>query len=584
MGCQSEVAVGANLTFTVASHNQGTGALADADAVPAYRIYEEETGTAILTGNMAKLDDAGTLGFYSEEIEATPANGFESGKSYAIYITIVVDGLTYAETYGLRAKTLTVTSGTAAINTTAVAEPNGFVLTTGSDEANNEDATHAEDGTTHDLEDTGGTTDAYYIFDVGGNGVPVSVTWIGYAQSQGDSYAIHAYNWSTPGWEQIGTIAGSPGSVNRTEQFDLTDAHVGTGTDLGLVHWRFVSADGTKFATDRILCSYAVVAQSVGYADGAIWIDADAGNTNTEIDVDGTARNPVSTWAAALSLNTTLGYDRFHVSNGTTITLTGDSSHYTFLGHAWTLALGGQTVTGMYAEDANISGTATGTGYRFVRCKLAIATATSLAAGGLKDCVIGSAGLTLSAAGTYLMKGCSAANGSVYIDFENAAEAKHLYMTPWDGDIEFRNFGYNGVVHTVSLTGQGHVTLNANCSNATADDLLDIHGMFHLTDSVVGTWGGTVDDDARIDVDQINAQVVDALNVDTYAEPGQEAPAATASLVTKIGHMFKGYRNKQTSDTDSVDLYNDAGDTVDQKRTLSDDGTTFVKGEVVSGP
>jgi hypothetical protein len=34
---------------------------------------------------------------------------------------------------------------------------------------------------------------------------------------------------------------------------------------------------------------------------------------------------------------------------------------------------------------------------------------------------------------------------------------------------------------------------------------------------------------------QVNAEVVDALNVDTYAEPGQEAPPATTTLVRKIG-------------------------------------------------
>ncbi len=105
MGCQTEVEIGANLTFTVATHNQGTGALVDADSAPAYRIYEDETGAPILTGNMAKLDDAGTLGFYSEIIAATIANGFEKNKSYSIYITIIVSGVTYAVTYGFRAIT-----------------------------------------------------------------------------------------------------------------------------------------------------------------------------------------------------------------------------------------------------------------------------------------------------------------------------------------------------------------------------------------------------------------------------------------------------------------------------------------------
>jgi hypothetical protein len=82
------------LTFPAITHDFATGALTDADAVPAYRVYEDETGTAILTGNMAKLDDASTTGFYSEQITLSAANGLEKGKCYTIYITAAVDSVT----------------------------------------------------------------------------------------------------------------------------------------------------------------------------------------------------------------------------------------------------------------------------------------------------------------------------------------------------------------------------------------------------------------------------------------------------------------------------------------------------------
>ena len=83
---------------------------------------------------------------------------------------------------------------------------------------------------------------------------------------------------------------------------------------------------------------------------------------------------------------------------------------------------------------------------------------------------------------------------------------------------------------------------------------------------------------------QVNAQVVDALNVDTYAEPGQEAPAATNTLVKKIGYLFKEWRNKTETSSSEHKLFNDDAATVDQKRALSDDGTDFTKGEYGSGP
>lgn len=91
MGCQTTVVLGNNLTFTVMTHDPDTGVLTDADAVPTYRVYEDETAAPILTGSMAKLDDANTVGFYSELIACTSGNGFEVGKSYNIYIIATVD-------------------------------------------------------------------------------------------------------------------------------------------------------------------------------------------------------------------------------------------------------------------------------------------------------------------------------------------------------------------------------------------------------------------------------------------------------------------------------------------------------------
>jgi len=89
----------ANLTFYANTHTPSTGAAVDADAVPGYRVYENETATPLLTGSMALLDDANTTGFYSEQIAVTAANGFEAGKSYCVRITGVVGAVTGVEVH-----------------------------------------------------------------------------------------------------------------------------------------------------------------------------------------------------------------------------------------------------------------------------------------------------------------------------------------------------------------------------------------------------------------------------------------------------------------------------------------------------
>jgi hypothetical protein len=110
--------------------------------------------------------------------------------------------------------------------------------------------------------------------------------------------------------------------------------------------------------------------------------------------------------------------------------------------------------------------------------------------------------------------------------------------------------------------------------------------------TVDGTAGVTIRTfqlEAEVDLSadalaDVNAQVVDAVNVDTYAEPGQEAPPATASLAKKIGYLFKLARNKITQDATTLKVYDDAGTTVDQKATVSDDGTVYTRGEIGTGP
>ena len=83
-------------TFHHQTSRYDTGAAADAASVPAYEVYEEETGTAILSGNMALLNDAGTTGFYSEQITLSAANGFETGKCYCSRATATVNSVAQA--------------------------------------------------------------------------------------------------------------------------------------------------------------------------------------------------------------------------------------------------------------------------------------------------------------------------------------------------------------------------------------------------------------------------------------------------------------------------------------------------------
>lgn len=81
-----------------------------------------------------------------------------------------------------------------------------------------------------------------------------------------------------------------------------------------------------------------------------------------------------------------------------------------------------------------------------------------------------------------------------------------------------------------------------------------------------------------------NRTSFEALNILTHAELGQTAPAATATLKDMIRWIYKVSRNKTTATASTISVYDDAGTTVDQKASVSDDGTTFTRDEFGAGP
>lgn len=79
---------------------------------------------------------------------------------------------------------------------------------------------------------------------------------------------------------------------------------------------------------------------------------------------------------------------------------------------------------------------------------------------------------------------------------------------------------------------------------------------------------------------QVNAEVVDALSVDTYVEPSA-VPAATASIASKLGWIQLLARNKVIQNNVSQAVRNDADSLTVATSTFTDDGTTATRDEWV---
>jgi uncharacterized protein YjbJ (UPF0337 family) len=128
-----------------------------------------------------------------------------------------------------------------------------------------------------------------------------------------------------------------------------------------------------------------------------------------------------------------------------------------------------------------------------------------------------------------------------------------------------------------SVTGAvGSVTGNVG-GNVTGSVGSVVGAVGSVTGNVGGNVTGSIGSLATQAKADVNAEVVDTLATDTYAEPSS-VPSATASIKDKLGWVALVSRNRvtQTSTTQKV---RNSGDSADVgSSTLSDDGTTMVRG------
>ena len=457
--------------------------------------------------------------------------------------------------------------GTAGISTIATSEN----ITLGNVISGDYTNTAQRDGVYHQVADDAGTpgeVDFYYELNVGGNGVPVSVSIFGRSNSGNDDIKVYGYNWGTTTYEQIGTIAGQVSSVDTEHTFTLYTTHVGTAANLGKVRIRFANTGLTSsdLYIDQFYVTYSVVVQSVGYANGAVWVDTNNGVAGTTAFVNGVADNPVDSWADALTIAAAVGLSRYIVINGSSIQLSANSDHLTLLGQEWTLDLNGQSCDDAVFQGAHVTGTCTGSEVIFRDCDLAAGGGTLTCAGmEAHNCAI-AGDIVLTATNAYFFNKCYsgiAGTSTPSIDLGAAVANQQVNFRAYSGGIEVKNMGATGT-DNMSLEGHGQIVLNANCDPSNSP-VVAIRGHFTVTDNVAGGFvagGGTISDDARYDVTQITDSATSALN--TYDPPTRaEATSDKDEIIVEIDANETKIDAVQTTvdaiETDTQDLQTQIG-------------------------
>jgi hypothetical protein len=384
------------------------------------------------------------------------------------------------------------TAGGAAVNRDCMDDNDGGALTptTGAAVYTTQTGTWAStsalDGTYHNIIHST-NANITYEFRCGGGVSPVALVWTGYVGStSARTVSISAWDYDTGAWQVIGTITGQNNTVNVVKNIVLYSRHMGDGSaagkPLGKVFIRLLGTTSNSMSinTDQVYVTYAVTSRSVGYAEGAVWVDTGAGGTaGTELYVNGTADKPVKTIADAITIATTLGgIKRLRIINGSSIAVPAAGlTNYTLDGANWSLDLATYAISGCVIRGAVVTGVSTGTGSDFEHCVIGTCT---LGSADFVGCDF-TGTLTTIASGSYTYHDC--------IDGIPGTSNPHFILTAntilgirnWRGGIEFEAIA---ATNTIAIDGAGRIVLHTDCSGGT----LIIRGPFSITDEVATGW------------------------------------------------------------------------------------------------
>ncbi len=130
-----------------------------------------------------------------------------------------------------------------------------------------------------------------------------------------------------------------------------------------------------------------------------------------------------------------------------------------------------------------------------------------------------------------------------------------------------------GTNAATTITGAFTATFTGNLTGSVASVVGAVGSVLgNVIGNVLGTIG-SLGTQAKADV---NAEMLDVLVTDTFAQPAA-VPAATSSIKDKINWLFTVGRNKITQTATTTLVRNDADAATIGTSTVSDDATTFVR-------
>ena len=440
-------------------------------------VYKSDSAVETTTGVTISTDFDSISGLHKVEID-TSDSFYQAGNDYSVILTSgTVDGVNVAGSqiaqFSIENRwTENSTSVGGAINFECTEDNTGSAIDpssatfVGSVVGGTFANLSANDGTLHEIEDTANDIDIVYGFNVGGGKIATSVQIVANVDGNGDEIKVKVYDHNGATWDTIGTVLGAGGTTYVNLQPALFSKHTGTGSESGKVYIRFETDSTTPSNLDVDLLIVAAINtdQTAGYSNGFIYFNDSASNTGSEIYVDGTADNPVSSWSAVASLKSALGLNKLDVVG----TLTPTSTLETFTvvnGHNSILNLSTATDCGgvEFINFADIYGTMTSTGERPNIYDSLIAGSSGLTTVPIRaeNTRIGEGGVTGSSSGVWSLHDCgSSVTGTSYPFIDFATIGNHdISISKWtrglllSGLVSTDSASLNGDFNTLAIQG-----------------------------------------------------------------------------------------------------------------------------------
>ena len=363
----------------------------------------------------------------------------------------------------------------------------------------------------------------------------------------GMSRLVLAYNEST----KLLTIEEDlPEAPADGDEFDINPVHIHPVSQIVKEVWDRVVTEGNHNIQNSSGKILRELKENPGYEGGFIYYDSVGGEAGNEPHVNGTFDKPVNNETDLLSLKVALKADQVKIKPGSTLPLTAAHEKQEYIGEAWTLELGDQSISGSFFHGAtSVNGVATGViSPKFEDCIIGNVTMPPS-----RFYVCGYSGTFIAgSAGDFFFISDShsgvAGIGTPEFDYGAAVGATNFNFRGYHGGMNIKNMKAGD---NLSFDGDGQITIDASCTGGT----MRIAGHQKITgaeDFIAA--GGVIEDSARFATDQLTgigttflADVIVSEKVDTLLDINKPLNL-TVDTTTKLEYQWRD------TDGDPIDI------------------------------